>query len=244
MSKNNIARLFFWILVSGSVASCADFQQGFRQGFENSTLGEGAHWIVQDEIVDPIDDTVVQRANLIGRSMELQVVCLDGVVRGVVMLPNGNNPNFDSFLGDVLYVAARFDDNQAEQIELLVEREDAALFPVSFVEKIFNHQSLVIRVPLVRGEAVTEVFNLNGSRSMLERMSCATAGVYGHNAPVGSFEESFESSFEESFESSFEESFLASCTARALESLGAEPDSDVADQVRQHCQAALEGIIR
>ena len=233
MSKNSITRLFFWILVTSSVASCADFQQGFRQGFENSTLGEGAHWIVQDRIIDPIDDTVVQRANLIGRSMELQVICLDGVVVGVAMLPNGKNPNFDSFFGDVLYVDARFDENKAEQVELFVEREDAALFPSSFVEKIFIHQSLAIRVPLVRGEAVTEIFNLNGSRSMLERMSCAPSAS---SAPIDSFEESFENSFEESF--------LTSCTARALESLGAKPDSDIADQVRQYCQAALEEIRR
>lgn len=236
MGKSNIAQLVFGIFVVGSVASCSDFQQGFIQGYENATMGDGAHWVVQDKIVDPIDDRVVQRANLIGRSMELQVVCLDGTIGVGAILPNGDNPDFDSFFGDVLYVDARFDDNQAEQVELLIEREDAATFPISFVERIFNHQSLTIRVPLVRGEAVTEIFNLEGTSSMLERMSCATDG------PIDSYEESFKSSFEESFE----ESFLTSCTARALESLGAtdRSDSDVADQVRQYCRAALEGIKR
>lgn len=232
--KSNIARLVLGSFVVGSVASCSDFQQGFIQGYENATMGDGAHWVVQDKIIDPIDDQVVQRAYLIGHSMQLQVVCLDGTVGIGAVLPSGNNPDFNGFFGDVLYVAARFDDTKAEQVELFIEREDVATFPISFVERIFNHRSLTMRIPLVRGEAVTEIFNLAGTGSMLERMSCATGG------PIGSFKESFESSFEKSFE----ESFMTSCAARALESLGAGSDSDVADQVRQHCQAALEGIRR
>jgi len=133
-----------------------------------------AQWSIRESEVDPFTDERPKFASLSGEENKLRLSysCMQGFSRGLLlMFFNGANDG-DMFASGSIQI--RFDDDTAERASWDDGNSSLSLVygADSFVQRMAQHQTLLLGVTVYQGEGVRDSFNLTGTAAMFEELNC------------------------------------------------------------------------